>query len=62
MVLKRAVILKNYYMPNGLTSLIHKKNLQNCQGCWGKVKSSVLNVGPTSTKKYADCHFSTFYV
>ena len=38
MVLKRAVILKNYYMPNGLTSLIHKINLQNFQGCWGKVK------------------------
>ena len=26
MVLKRAVILQNYYMPNGLTSLIYKKS------------------------------------
>ena len=42
MVLKRAVILKHYYMTNGLTSLIHKKNLPNFQGCWGKVKKLSL--------------------
>ena len=43
-VLKRAVILKNYYMPNGLTSLIHKKNLPNFQGCWGKVKKNLRTI------------------
>ena len=36
MVSKRAVILKIYYMPNGLASPIHKKNQPNCQGCWGR--------------------------
>ena len=39
MVLKRAVILKMYYMPNGLTPLIRKKNQPNFQGCWGKMKN-----------------------
>ena len=28
----RAVILKMYYMPNGLTSIIHNKILSNFQG------------------------------
>ena len=36
--LKRAVILKIYYMPNGLTSLIHEKHPPNFQGCWGKME------------------------
>ena len=40
MVLKRAVILKIYYMPNGPTSLIHKQNPKKIQGCWGKMKNN----------------------
>ena len=39
MVLKRAVILTIYYMPNGLTSLIRKNNPPNFQGCWGRWKN-----------------------
>ena len=38
MMLKRDVILKIYYMPNGLTSIIPQKNQPNFQGCWGKIK------------------------
>ena len=39
-LLKRAVILKINYMPNGLTSIIIiiQKNPINFQGCWGKMK------------------------
>ena len=38
MVLKRAVILKIYYIPNDLTSQIYKKNPPNFQKCWGQMK------------------------
>ena len=38
MVLKRAVLLKIYYIPNSPTSLILTKNPLNFQGCWGKMK------------------------
>ena len=39
MVLKKAVILKIYYMPNSPTSQIHKKNPPNFHKCWGKMKN-----------------------
>ena len=35
---KRAVILKIYYMPKGLTSTIHNKIPPNFQWSWGEVK------------------------
>ena len=38
MVLKRAVILKIYYMPNGLTSLLHKKIYRIFRDVGGKIK------------------------
>ena len=31
-----AVILKIYYMPNGLTSILLSKIPPNFQGCWGE--------------------------
>ena len=39
MVLKRDVILKIYYMPNGLTSFIYKKIHQIFQGVRGRWKN-----------------------
>ena len=58
MVLKRAVILKIYYMPNGLTSIIeiHQQNPPNFQGCWtwpwGKIKKGLYEYRkqPITTK------------
>ena len=35
----RAVILKKYYMSNGLTAIIHNKIPQNFQGSRGKMKT-----------------------
>ena len=39
MVLKRVVTLKIYYMPNGLTPLIHKKIHQIFQDVGGRGKN-----------------------
>ena len=44
-----------YYMPNGLTSKIHNKILQNIQGCKGKMKNdprkTLLNFFKEATQK-----------
>ena len=41
----RAVILKMYYMPNGVPSIIHNKIPPNFKGNWGRVeKNPIKNV------------------
>ena len=49
----RAIILKFYYMPNSLNSIIHNKILPNFQECWeNRIKWSVTNFVTQRLSKY----------
>ena len=51
MVLKRAVILKIYYIPNGLTLLIHKKIHQIFRDVGGRLKNDPSKMLLTNFKE-----------